>query len=207
MRRWVGALSRIPVLFDGLRWGLEGGFRMHTKLLRRNFPRRDLRVLDCGCGTGIYAKLFSPNGYVGIDVSVSYLDRARELNPEYRFELMDAMKLNFDDGTFDAVFISGLIHHLPSDEAKTVLSEVQRILVDSGVLLLWEDVPTRSRLNLVGRLVHHFDMGSFIRPASEYAALLDGKFNTESTEEFRSGFMDYSAFRCRPLPLSKENRT
>ena len=204
-RRWVRQLSQQPILFDCLRWGLEGGFHEHKQLLKRHFHQRDLRILDCGCGTGIYAKHFSPKGYVGIDVSVAYLDRAKRLNPDYRFECMDAMDLRFEDGSFDAVFVSGVVHHMSNDDVKKVFAEIHRVLHRSGVLLLWEDVPTRSRFNVVGSLVHRFDMGAFIRPAPEYASLLEDRFTTESTEEFQSGFMDYSVFRCRPLPVSKEH--
>jgi ubiquinone/menaquinone biosynthesis C-methylase UbiE len=199
IHRIVTSLSRMPRVFEGLRWGLEGGFYYHRDLLRRHFPNPDVRVLDCGCGTGIYARHFSQKGYVGIDVSEEYLQRARNCNPGYFFTKMDATNLAFDAFSFDAVITSGVIHHLGDEHAKQVLFEIRRVLKPTGLFLLWEDIPTRSRFNLMGMAVHHFDLGGFIRSSSQYVALLEGFFSTETVEQFCSGFMDYAAFRCRPI--------
>jgi SAM-dependent methyltransferase len=201
IHRCVRALSGVPSIFEGLRWGLEGGFRLHRRLIERHLPNNELSVLDCGCGTGIYAKHFSKTGYMGIDISEAYLRRARSRNPGYRFELMDATDLGFQNESFDAVITSGVIHHLANRDSTRVLSEIRRVLKPSGFLLLWEDIPTRSRINMVGWAVHMFDLGNFIRPSWEYASILDGIFLTESTEMFCSGFMDYAVFRCRPCTI------
>ena len=62
---------------------------------------------------------------------------------------------------------------------------------------MWEDVPTRSAGNLVGRLVHRLDAGGLIRTAEHYAWLLEPVFEVEWTEPLRSGFMDYQVYAAR----------
>lgn len=111
---------------------------------------------------------------------------------------MDATRLAFESKSFDAIITSGLIHHLDDDFAKRALAEIRRVLKPSGIFLLWEDVPTRDPYNVIGRMVQAFDLGHFIRTSEAYAALLEGHFVTDATEFFRSGFMDYAVFRCRP---------
>jgi ubiquinone/menaquinone biosynthesis C-methylase UbiE len=197
IRSSVHRLSQIPWVFDGLRWILEAGYSRHHDLLHRHFFQSPLRVMDCGCGTGIYSRFFSPHSYVGIDVSPIYIERARAKFPQHSFHVMDATKLEFPDNSFTAVIVSGVVHHLDVSTTRDVLREISRVLQPNGTLLLWEDVPTQHSLNWVGRIIHSLDVGEHIRPEDEYAELLLEHFCIESVESFRSGFMDYAAFRSR----------
>jgi len=68
------------------------------------------RILDVGCGIGgssrILAKYYGFN-VTGITISPAQVKRARELTPielNCNFQVMDAMDLKFDDGSFDAVW-------------------------------------------------------------------------------------------------------
>ncbi|MEQ1828891.1 MAG: class I SAM-dependent methyltransferase [Pirellula sp.] len=197
VRYVVSRLAAVPAAFDALRWFLEGGFLQHKQLLRKHFPDPSIRILDCGCGTGIHAKHFSREGYVGIDLSPKYIERANQKFPGYRFCVMDATQLQFESQSFDAVIVSGVVHHLDDPTTARVFSEIRRVLKRDGTFLLWEDIPTRHILNFVGWAIHRLDIGEHIRPFTAYGKLLENYFNIESTEEFRSGFMDYVAFRSR----------
>ena len=68
------------------------------------------RILDVGCGIGgssrILAKYYGFN-VTGITISPAQVKRARELTPSglnCNFQVMDALNLNFEDGSFDAVW-------------------------------------------------------------------------------------------------------
>lgn len=197
LRRGVQWLSQVPWAFNSLRWILEGGYRRHRRLLASHFHRPPARVLDCGCGTGIYSPCFSPQSYIGIDISPTYIAHARAHHPNYHFEVMDATGLAFADNSFEAVIVCGVVHHLDEATTHRVLAELARVLQPDGRLLLWEDVPTRGKLNLLGHLVHRLDVGCHIRSGDEYAQLLEPHFKIESSEFLRSGFMDYIAFKAR----------
>jgi SAM-dependent methyltransferase len=197
IRKSVERLSQFPVVFDWLRWILEAGFENHRRLIARNFPILPAQLLDCGCGTGIFATCFSSTIYTGIDLSSKYIDRARKCNPNYRFEVMDAMSLDFANETFDAVIVSGVLHHLPTLESRRLLGEVFRVMRPGGRLLMWEDIPTVSRLNLIGHLVHSLDVGEHIRQPESYQELLSPQFELEHIEPMRSGFMDYITLTAR----------
>jgi len=195
LRGGIKRLSKMPWAFDCLRWILEGGYGPHRELLTRHFPQAPHRILDCGCGTGIYSNFFPSQSYIGVDISPIYIERAQTCFPEHRFRVMDATQLEFSDNSFDAVIVSGVIHHLDSATTHRVLKEISRVLDPNGKLLVWEDVPTRNSLNLVGRIIHSLDLGEFIRRDSEYSKLISDHFCIESNESFRSGFMDYAAFQ------------
>tara|TARA_A100001035_G_scaffold141863_1_gene111494 strand:+ start:984 stop:1919 length:936 start_codon:yes stop_codon:yes gene_type:complete len=68
------------------------------------------RVLDVGCGIGgssrILSKYYGFN-VTGITISPAQVKRARELTPvglNCTFQVMDALDLKFEDGSFDAVW-------------------------------------------------------------------------------------------------------
>ncbi|WP_158243959.1 class I SAM-dependent methyltransferase [Mycobacterium sp. 4858] len=168
-RRGVHALAVEPRTFDLLRWILEAGYRGEKRVLRREGITEAASVLDLGCGTGVMASSFRPESYVGVDLNPRYISRARATKSRYRFEVADGRSLPFADGSFDAVLISGVIHHLDDATVHGFLQEARRVLVPGrGVLLMSEPVPTRHRWNWIGRLVVRLDEGDFIRPSERY---------------------------------------
>ena len=75
------------------------------------------------------ARNFRPEGYVGVDINPRYISRARTTKSGYRFEVADAQWCPYADGSFEAVLIGGVIHHLDDASARTVLEETRRVLV------------------------------------------------------------------------------
>ncbi len=131
--------------------------RMRFLILRQTFlqeigqylPRRG-RVLDLGCGFGLFSLYFALDAperqLTGVDLDVNRIDAARECatklgvtNVDYTAQDALAWK---SSGRFDAVFMLDLIHHLPKDEVEPFLTRVTELLVPGGTLLL-KDVSNR----------------------------------------------------------------
>ena len=98
------------------------------------------RILDVGCGIGgssrILAKFYGFN-VTGITISPAQVKRARELTSSElncNFQVMDALDLKFDDGSFDAVWSVEAGAHM-NDKAKFA-DEMLRTLRPGGYLAL-----------------------------------------------------------------------
>lgn len=189
----VERISERPVVSIVARSLLESGFKAIRNLIRRELRLgQGLRTLDLGCGPGILSDLFVKDDYVGADLNLRYIDYARRKRRGVFF-VSDARRLGLPSGHFDQALIFGLLHHLSDSDALATLSEARRVVVPGGRILAIEDIPTVSKFNLFGRLVHRLDIGKHIRSVKEYRRLYSGVARIEREEIFRSGVCDYYA--------------
>ena len=86
------------------------------------------RYLDIGCGAGHYIGALAAHGgaWTGIDVSERMLKEARRALPDVAWQLADAERLPFDDGTFDGAIATLVIHHFKALPGP--VKEVRRVL-------------------------------------------------------------------------------
>jgi len=100
-------------------------------------------LLDYGCGDAHYSFVAARNGgrATGIDISpvsianIEQRARAEGLADRLEFLVMDAENLTFPDNTFDAVIITGVLHHLDVNRA---YPELARVLKPGGKVLAIE---------------------------------------------------------------------
>src|SRR4051794_25729746 len=99
------------------------------------------RILDVGVGTGIsLADYARSNHIVGVDYSEPMLRKARERLAEQKLDhvdgllVMDAQRLGFRDGAFDAVVAQFVITTVADPEA--TLDEFARVTKPGGEIIL-----------------------------------------------------------------------
>jgi SAM-dependent methyltransferase len=168
--------------------------------LRRRFLGKHVRpgdrALDLGCGDGTFTALLAQAGAqpVGVEVAESALRRARTTHPEIRFLLtpLDG-PLPFDDGSFDLVWASEVIEHVP-DTARW-LSEVRRVLPPGGRLLL--TTPNHPRLAVLLHGLEHY-----AEPLSDHLHLYTRRSLRRVLEEFGFGEIALRAAGGTPLMRS-----
>ncbi|HXV76518.1 MAG TPA: metalloregulator ArsR/SmtB family transcription factor [Candidatus Polarisedimenticolaceae bacterium] len=132
-----------------------------------------MRVADLGCGTGAVSAALAPvvEQVFAVDDSASMLAAAAERlagfdNVDLRQGQLEAVPL--DDDSVDAATLVLVLHHIP--EPARVLSEVARVLIPGGRLLIVDMLPhERSELQQeMGHVWMGFDeprLGRFLAPA------------------------------------------
>jgi ubiquinone/menaquinone biosynthesis C-methylase UbiE len=146
------------------RWLVNSRFRARlapneiNALLRWTRLPAGATVLDMGCGPGVSTALLAekarPRLVVAFDFDAAMVERARQRlrgDPRVGLLVADAARMPFPDGLFDAVFVLGVVHHIP--EWRTALREVARVLKAGGRFGFAE--PSRRHLMLVYRLLPH----------------------------------------------------
>jgi SAM-dependent methyltransferase len=101
---------------------------------------RGSRVVDVGCGGGTAVAELAALGadVVGIDAAEEAVVFARERHPGHRFEVGDALRPPFPDGSLDGYRAEKLYHAL--DDPDKACAEARRVLVPGGrIVLLGQD--------------------------------------------------------------------
>jgi SAM-dependent methyltransferase len=99
------------------------------------------KVLDVGCGYGRCSEWFKD--YTGIDFSPDFIEKAKQLYPDKKFEVKDAKETGYGDKEFDwaiCVSMKGMIvREQGIEEWQKIEKELKRIALN--VLLLEYNSP------------------------------------------------------------------
>jgi SAM-dependent methyltransferase len=138
-------------------------------LKRLGFQRAD-RVLDYGCGTGTLTRLLirEYDSVTGYDPSQRSLEVAAREAPGATFQ---SSTESIPAGAFEAVILSGVLHHVPPPERPAVLALAARKLAPGGRLCVFEHNPYNP---LTRKAVRDcpFDDDAVLLPPREVRALL-----------------------------------
>jgi 2-polyprenyl-3-methyl-5-hydroxy-6-metoxy-1,4-benzoquinol methylase len=114
------------------------------------------RILDVGCGFGLFAAYFGQTqprrSIVGIDPDERRIRLARRVSERlglqgHSFDVGDVRDVALR-GPFDAAYVLDVMHHLPRDDQRGVLTRLRDALVPGGMLLV-KDITTEPRAGLL----------------------------------------------------------
>jgi SAM-dependent methyltransferase len=113
----------------------RAGQERRLALVRRWAPLEGMRVLDIGCGVGMYTAHFmnyTPH-VTGVELDLPVAAQARSRAP--MIALAPAEKLPFVDGSFDVVFSHEVIEHVADD--RLAAAEMVRVCAPAGRIVLY----------------------------------------------------------------------
>lgn len=117
---------------------------------------RGKRLLDLGCGAGENSVYFAQKGAncIAADYSPGMVEVALKLAAANGVSIeghtANAMALDFADNTFDIVYASNLLHHIP--DPKIALKEMHRVLKPGGKACFWDPLKHNPVINVYRRI-------------------------------------------------------
>jgi ubiquinone/menaquinone biosynthesis C-methylase UbiE len=144
------------------------------------------QALDVGCGTGTLAiaaqaRVGVTGRVFGIDPGAQQIARARAKAARRRlpveFQIGVIERLPFPDQTFDVVFSTLMMHHLPAPLKRQGLADIVRVLRPGGRLVIGDFVRKQDRTGRARRF--HAGGSSVVELAS---LLADTGFDNIKTE-------------------------
>lgn len=183
-----------PVVYTVYQHLVRRGAVIERTLMREVQRGNGSRVLDLGCGAGLYAGLFGAQSYVGIDVSARYIGFARRGNAGHRFGVMDVCNLALRSQSMDQMFAVGLFHHLSDGESARTIAEACRVLRPRGRMIVVDLIPPVSPNDLLGRVLVRADRGRHVRDTQGYRRMLSAAFEVSNEYLVRTGPYDLCVF-------------
>jgi SAM-dependent methyltransferase len=104
-------------------------------LIRNYAPLEDARILDIGCGLGIYVRKFREfsDHVIGIDIDPIRLRKGALTTPGLMLSVGE--QLPFREGSFDLVVLNEVIEHVNDD--RETMREALRILKPGGHVVVY----------------------------------------------------------------------
>ena len=126
-------------------------------------------VLELGCGTGLYTETLQKiaKNLVATDFSekmIAFAKQKRGNLKNVKFMQANALNLEFNAKSFDAVFMANLIHVIGN--ANRVIQESNRVLKRGGLLIITSfDIEGMSFLNRIVMVIRYLKV--FGKPSKE----------------------------------------
>lgn len=143
---------QVELLFRGVSHAMR---RLLLPPLKAWSPRRPLKILEVGCGTGSFTRFlamaFPEAKITAFDLSFPYLKKAQSRLKKFsRIEYVQgqAEELPFRSEQFDAVVSVFLFHELPLEIRKASLLEMTRVLKPEGFLGLVDSLQINDKESL-----------------------------------------------------------
>jgi 2-polyprenyl-3-methyl-5-hydroxy-6-metoxy-1,4-benzoquinol methylase len=154
--------------------------------LQRLQLRTGARILDFGCGTGLFAPALRDAGfdYCGYDPDIASVRYASRRYPSLRFVagLEDAAA----SAPYDVILANCCFHHIADEELVSVtLPGIAGMMRRDSVFVLIDVLPLDARASAVRRVFNWFEQGSHKRTAGAFERLLAGRFLIRSHRTMR----------------------
>lgn len=119
---------------------IEGGRKKNlvSKITKTYIePGKNKRILEGGCGKGIYVYSLNQDGYdaYGVDFAPKIVSKIRKIFPDLKITCGNVEKLEFSDDFFDGYWSLGVIEHF-YDGYDKIAMEMNRIIKPGGYLFL-----------------------------------------------------------------------
>ncbi len=182
-----------PRVFDVIRGILLGGYRhMFSRVKKYSEYEDGDSVLEIGCGTGIFSKLF-PKGYFGVDYAPEFIEYAKVKYPHQRFMLKSAQAVDFPRHSFDKILLLNFIHFLSDKDSKELLEKCSKIAKKSVIII----EPLKDE-NLLTKFFYSQNRGHNIKTQEELRKVVGEEFDIERMEEFNSAFYKLLIIKAVP---------
>ena len=114
----------------------------HAKIKRdlSSIIKKNMRVLDLGCGTGITTRYIAELGakVTGVDLSPKLIEfaKAKSTHENADYWIGDITKINFGKKKFDAICLCDIIEHIPREKIPDLLKNIEKYSFINTIIYL-----------------------------------------------------------------------
>jgi SAM-dependent methyltransferase len=152
-------------------------------------------ILDIGSASGRDSAWFASRSFevLGIDISESLVALAARAVPEARFSIMDLMHLDFPDESFDGIWCSCVLLHIPRADAPIAVRRMVSKLRPGGVLYVLVKEGNTEGLEEDGRYGNAVKFSSYFEAWEVRTMLKDAGLEILEISDLHKRVDDYRA--------------
>ncbi len=188
-------LINSPIVYKLIQKVMSGtSFRKN--IIIKNVKKKNLKILDIGCGPAEIIDCIPKCEYFGYDIDKRSINYAKKKYPgkNYhffckRFEKKEINKLP----KFDFVILFGIMHHLDNAQVNIILNLCKKKMKKNSKLLT-EDPIFINNQNFIARFLIGRDRGMNVRRKEEYISLLKSHFKNLKSKITYQSFIPYTWF-------------
>ncbi|MGZ3899582.1 MAG: class I SAM-dependent methyltransferase [Bacteroidia bacterium] len=94
------------------------------------------RILDIGCGVGLYLQDFKSKQLYGTDLNAAFLEQCRTLLPHAKTFEGDYLKINFEKDFFDCICSISVIEYIAPSKIKLFFNKMYSELKKNGIIVI-----------------------------------------------------------------------
>lgn len=169
-------------------------------LIKKMIKKKNVKVLDIGCGPGNILESLPKSEYFGYDINSSYINYAKKKYGKggkffcKKFSKHDLKKLP----KFDHVLLLGILHHMNDKEVNRLILLIKKVLKKNGKLITLDGVFINNQ-NPIAKFLLKMDRGQHIRSKNKYLSILKKKFKKIQAKIYHNSFIPYTliAMNCK----------
>lgn len=159
------------------------------------------KVLDFGCGTGLFAKVFDTIGlcYWGYDIDDRLITYASKLYKNCQFTT--SKNVLHGEAPFDLILANCCFHHMDDDSLSVELDRIKSLLSDQGILLIIDLLLAENTDSFFHHAFMKLERGKNIRTMEQYQRKIQRHFFINRNHTEKSHFF---SFRHQINPVYNE---
>jgi len=106
------------------------------------------KMLDYGCGEGVFSSCFIQSKYVGYDSAVKKITYAKKKFVNYKFQSEVP-----DFRIFDLFFFNLVLHHMSPSQVRTLINQIAKSSKRNTYLMIIEAKPIHQQNNYIYKLI------------------------------------------------------
>ncbi len=180
--------------YEGFDWDkakLEKKLQDKIDLIKNNIPKEVNTILDVGCGNGVISNGLSTDYFVtAVDRSINALKyvKLNKINAS-------AEKLPFRENSFDLVFSSEMIEHLPENIFQHAINEMKRVSKKYVFLTFPNNENIEKQITECPRCSYRFNKSYHLRSLNlEIIKRLFPEYSIVKTFDYGLKVRDYNKF-------------
>lgn len=169
---------------------LADNFR--KKLLKKLITKKNIDVLDIGCGPGNMINYLSFNRYFGFDTDKKYIEFAKKKYLDCIFFCEKFTKLSLKKiSKVDVVILFGVLHHISNDEVLDLIKNLKLALKKIQKIIILDPVYVKNQ-NKIAKFLIDNDRGDFVRTEKGYLDLFKKSRTTFTHKIYNQKIIPYT---------------